>query len=276
LDHTTSDTPGDDAPDSESSAEFDAPTLEDEGGTSAESDSRTDEDHTPDRPPPQWMGEVTAVCTRAARGDMEARILHINPASPEADLLFAINDLLDMTDAIVREATASLEYASQGKFWRRVLTTGLLGSFRRAASSINAATSQMDVKSRDLAVAEKRRDELSVEFAQTLTVVQELARSTEKIANFSKSIDAIASQTNLLALNATIEAARAGDAGRGFSVVAGEVKRLASQTTQATAEIRTQVSAAEDATRHTVHAVDKISRTLAQQSAAARKAGEKG
>ncbi|HEY9550109.1 MAG TPA: methyl-accepting chemotaxis protein, partial [Kiloniellaceae bacterium] len=58
-----------------------------------------------------------------------------------------------------------------------------------------------------------------------------------QVAQVAKGIDAIAKQTNLLALNATIEAARAGDAGKGFAVVAGEVKALATQTSNATAQI---------------------------------------
>jgi methyl-accepting chemotaxis protein len=64
-----------------------------------------------------------------------------------------------------------------------------------------------------------------------------LRRALEQIAKVAQTIDAIAKQTNLLALNATIEAARAGDAGRGFGVVAGEVKVLARQTSEATSQI---------------------------------------
>jgi methyl-accepting chemotaxis protein len=64
----------------------------------------------------------------------------------------------------------------------------------------------------------------------------------------AETIRTIAAQTNLLALNATIEAARAGEAGRGFAVVASEVKTLASQTSQATQIIATQLAAVQQAT----------------------------
>lgn len=67
--------------------------------------------------------------------------------------------------------------------------------------------------------------------------IEALRSEVENVAAMAGQIEAIAKQTNLLALNATIEAARAGDAGRGFSVVAGEVKQLAGQTSKTTGEI---------------------------------------
>jgi methyl-accepting chemotaxis protein len=68
----------------------------------------------------------------------------------------------------------------------------------------------------------------------TRTMVEVLILSTQKIGETMGLIQTIAAQTNLLALNATIEAARAGDAGKGFAIVAGEVKALAAQTSKAT------------------------------------------
>jgi methyl-accepting chemotaxis protein len=68
----------------------------------------------------------------------------------------------------------------------------------------------------------------------------------------------IANQTNLLALNATIEAARAGDAGKGFAIVASEVKALANQTARATEEITRQISEIQDSTHSSVEAISSI------------------
>jgi len=92
--------------------------------------------------------------------------------------------------------------------------------------------------------------------------VAALSESVEAIGEIIEIINSIAGQTNLLALNATIEAARAGEAGRGFSVVASEVKALASQTTKATEDIRKNIEAVRDATRQAVDAVRAISTSI--------------
>ncbi len=96
------------------------------------------------------------------------------------------------------------------------------------------------------------------------TRVTEMANSSEKINEVILLINDIAEQTNLLALNATIEAARAGEAGKGFAVVASEVKSLASQTASATEEIRKQINDMQETTSDTVSAVQEISSTISE------------
>jgi methyl-accepting chemotaxis protein len=97
-------------------------------------------------------------------------------------------------------------------------------------------------------------------------LVRSLDEAAQKIDKVVALITDIAEQTNLLALNATIEAARAGEAGKGFAVVASEVKNLANQTAKATEEISTQISSVQSATKSSVDALESIFGTINQIS----------
>lgn len=210
----------------------------------------------------RWLSEAAGVCRAAASGDLEARVLNVD-AAPHAEpdmpeLLHAINHLLDMTDAFVREATASLEFAGEGKFFRRVLLEGMRGSFARAAGSINKATSQMQSERVALDEANRQRLALESDFNALREVVSALGRATNHIDSMSTTIGKIASQTSLLSINASIEAARVGELGRGFGVVATEVKKLATQAATASTEIQGRVRDLTDAATRTSSTIDQI------------------
>ncbi|MBI5166086.1 MAG: bacteriohemerythrin [Magnetospirillum sp.] len=98
--------------------------------------------------------------------------------------------------------------------------------------------------------------------SRTNGIVQSLFEVSTRIGTVVTFIQAIANQTRLLALNATIEAARAGENGHGFTVVANEVKQLATQTTEATEEIARQIAAVQNAGREAVAAIREIAASV--------------
>ena len=221
-----------------------------------------------------WISRATEVCRAAAAGDLEARILHIDVDGEMGDLLHAINHLLDMTDAFVREAAASSQYISQGKHFRRVLLAGMKGVFRQASQCINQANDRMAEESKELAGAKVRRAALVGEFQSTRDVVDGLSKASGEIGNVVSVISTVAGQTNLLALNAAIEAARVGELGKGFAVVAGEVKSLAQKTAGATSEIQKKVRSIQEATTAAVGAIDRIWLSFKEDLAQGEKAGK--
>jgi len=132
--------------------------------------------------------------------------------------------------------------------------------------TVAAATEELNSSSheigRQVEHTNKTAEAAAQEATQTNKVIQGLSGAAGKIGEVVSIIQDIAEQTNLLALNATIEAARAGEAGKGFAVVASEVKNLANQTARATDEVSQQVSAIQNQTNDAVEPIEGITNTI--------------
>lgn len=145
------------------------------------------------------------------------------------------------------------------------IVTDLLGSSESAAANVQTvataaeelSASILEISTQVSHTANSAKDTATI-IEQASHQVQRLSEAAGKIGQIVDMIQGIAEQTNLLALNATIEAARAGEAGKGFAVVASEVKNLAGKTAAATREIVMQVNTIQAETEKTVNGVNEV------------------
>ena len=179
--------------------------------------------------------------------------------SGNAQLLGAASDQMA---TISEQMSSNAEETSAQASVVNTASERVSGNLQRVA----AAAEQLHGGSREIAAhvtdSVAVADRAVREAAQTSETLARLSASSEEIGAVVKVINSIAEQTNLLALNATIEAARAGDAGKGFGVVANEVKELARGTANATEDIARRIQAIQDDTRAGVHAIERIGKVI--------------
>jgi methyl-accepting chemotaxis protein len=181
----------------------------------------------------------------------------------------AVGEIVETVSAASTELEAAAGTLTQTADGTQRLATTVASASEEASASVQSVASATE----ELATSVSeigRQIESSTQIArdavrqaeQTDQRIHTLNQASTKIGDVVNLITTIAEQTNLLALNATIEAARAGEAGRGFAVVASEVKALAAQTAKATSEISEQIAEIQTATGDSVAAIKEISTTI--------------
>jgi methyl-accepting chemotaxis protein len=247
------------------------------------------------------VGKLVAINDRLADGDLTVAIALTSNDEIGRLAESSRKVVANMREVLTKVADTSSQVASASHQLQSTAEQIATGAEEVAAqtSAVATASEEMAATSSDIArncaLAADRSKETSSSATKGGAVVQEtidgMKRIAERVKHSAKTVESlgersvqigqivgtiedIADQTNLLALNAAIEAARAGEQGRGFAVVADEVRALAERTTRATKEISDMIKAIQGETKSAVRAMEEGVEEVDKGAASSEKSGE--
>ncbi|NDV24367.1 methyl-accepting chemotaxis protein [Desulfovibrio sp. JC022] len=199
-----------------------------------------------------------------------------------------LEGIVEQVTSASEELSSQIEESARGSETQRERTSESATAMEQMNASVlevaqnasQAAESAMDAKQnaenggKIVANVVSSIDSVNKASTKMVSGLNELGTQAEGISQVITVITDIADQTNLLALNAAIEAARAGEAGRGFAVVADEVRKLAEKTMQATQEVEQAVHAIQSETRRNIEEMNNAANMVAKSTEYAGQAGE--
>jgi methyl-accepting chemotaxis protein len=243
---------------------------------------------------------VKEIASTVANGDLSVSVT-LNPRD-NGSILFAMRTMVEsLRDLVSQTVNISMNIASASSQLHATSDQIATGAEEVAAQTSTVATASEEMASTSAEIAanctnaaesSKRTSEsastgaavvqetivgmgkIAERVKQTAATIDALGTRSEQIGEIIGTIEDIADQTNLLALNAAIEAARAGEQGRGFAVVADEVRALAERTTKATKEIGTMIKAIQSETKEAVRSMEEGVSEVEKGAVSSEKSGE--
>lgn len=207
------------------------------------------------------IAKARAVCEEICAGNFEARILDITEKGEMADLLHSINQMIDRTDAYMRESKACLDYVSRNQHFRLIVEKGMVGSFLESAVSINTATH--NIKERN-----DRFEKIGGEFeTQMGKIVESVIGAVADLQSISEAVNTTSNSANE---QSTIVASGAEEASANMQGVASATEEL----TSAIWEINRQVVQSAEITRSAVSKSEQMSEQIDGLTGASRKIGD--
>ena len=222
-----------------------------------------------------YIGEISGMLNAIAGGDLTAQITQ-EYVGDFASIRASLNDILQKLNGTMGQIVSSAEYVANGsdQMSNAALAEGAMeqtsavedleetmrqvsGRIRQTAENAQQAQAQVDEMGRQLTESNQKMQEM-------IAAMGEITDSSNEIGKIIKTIEDIAFQTNILALNAAVEAARAGTAGKGFSVVANEVRTLASRSDEAAKATKDLIDNSIAAVREGADVVGKVTESLAR------------
>lgn len=234
-------------------------------------------------------GNFTVRVTGNYKGDHRMIADSINSLGNSlVEIMKNISESINLTASISEQISSSTEQMAAGAQEQSVqavevatsvdeMTRTIMDSSKNASKAAEASKKAGDVAKEGGNVVDKTIDgmnRIAMFVEKASEKIQALGKSSEQIGEIIQVIDDIADQTNLLALNAAIEAARAGEQGRGFAVVADEVRKLAERTTKATKEISGMIKQIQGVTDNVVESMQEGSSEVNNGKNLANKAGD--
>jgi len=213
------------------------------------------------------LAEIKSVSERAARGDLSARIIYTEKFGELGEILSAFNQLLDLTDAYVRESGASLQYAAAEKFYRPFLLRGMHGDFRRGAEIINTARDAMKAKTETAAATERQMAEQKIAHEEAAKQ-QRQALADEFEAKVGAIVATVGTASELLEQNAAAMSSEISGV-RDKTSVSADAAQQATNNTQAVAAAAEELAASVEEIRGQIDECRTASQSVTDEVASA-------